>query len=100
MSGDGVYKGPGLWEGCVVVPAVIVVAAINAIVVALTDAPVTGLRVGFAGSLTGVVFWIALWEAFSRMHPRFATGRGEQLKYFLVMGAPPLLAFVAAVLAR
>ena len=95
-----VYTGPGLWEGCVVVPVVGLVAAIAAIVVGVTGTPSSVPRVGIAATVVGIFAWIGLWETFSRLHPRFGTGRGERLKYALVMGGPPVLALVAAVMAR
>ena len=96
----GVYKGPGLWESCLVVPAVLVVAAIAAIVVAVTGAPSSAIRVGIAAAVVGLVAWIGMWEMFSRLHPRFATGRGETFKYGSFMLGPAVLALVAAVVAR
>lgn len=95
-----VFEGPGLWEGCVIVPAVLVVGLISAVVVTLMDGVSNGLRVGFVGAVVGVVAWLALWDVFARIHPRFSQGSGERVKNVAIFGGPPLVALITAVLAR
>ena len=95
-----VYQGPGLWEGCLIVPAVLVVGLLSGVVVTLTDGVSNGLRVAFAGAAVGGIAWIALWELFSRLHPHFSQGSGERIKVVSIFGGPPLVALVTAVLAR
>lgn len=58
------------------------------------------VRAAFAGVLAGTVAWVVLWEAFAQLHPRFSKGRGADAKVRAIFLGPPLVALVAAVLAR
>jgi hypothetical protein len=69
-------------------------------VVTLMDGVSNGLRVGFASFAIGVVAWLALWQVFASMHPRFSQGSGERVKQVAIFGGPPLVALITAVLAR
>jgi hypothetical protein len=46
----------------------------------------------------GVIVWLVLWELFSRLHPRFANDRGEDFKYAVVLGGPPVAAVLVLML--
>jgi hypothetical protein len=96
----GVYVGPGVEVGCLIVPLVAAIGMVAGIVVALTATASDGMRVGPAAFVTGILSWVVLWEVFARLHPRFSTGRGDRIKWALVMAGPPVLAMAAAVATR
>ena len=96
----GVYIGPGVEVGCLIVPLVAAIGGVAGIVAASTGTASDGIRVGLAAFVTGILSWIALWDLFARLHPRFSTGRGEDVKWKVVMAGPPILAVVAAVVTR
>ena len=96
----GAYVGPGIEVGCLIVPLVAAIGAVAGIVTALTATGSDGIRVGLAAFVTGILSWVLLWDLFARLHPRFSTGRGEDLKWKVVMAGPPILAVVAAVATR
>lgn len=104
MSKDedrGVYQGPGLKEGCfLIVPAILLVGLTSGFVVTLMDGVSNGLRVGFSAVAIGGVAWLAVWELFARMHPRFSQGSGERVKEVAIFGGPPLVALITAILVR
>jgi hypothetical protein len=94
----GVYVGPGLEEGCFVVPASAVVALVSAIVVAVASGDaIIGLVAGLGGLVAGVLAWLALWELFVRLHPRFSSGTGNAVKYVVVVLGPLVVVCAAAV---
>ena len=96
----GVYVGPGVEVGCLIVPLVAAIAAVTGMLAASTGTVSDGIRVGLAAFVTGILSWIPLWDLFARLHPRFSTGRGEGLKWKVVVAGPPILALAAAVATR
>ena len=98
VSRSDVYEAPGIETAVVVVPAVALVALISTIAVAVIDTLWHGVLVGFGGFLTGCAAWLALWELFVRLHPRFSHGAGNSVKWLAVVCGPPVIALVAVVL--
>lgn len=94
------YPGPGLWEGCAILPAVALVSIAAAIALALVAGPIDVVRAVVAGIVAGSTAWLVLWEVFARAHPRFSERRAAKVKVLAIFLGPPLVALVAAVTLR
>jgi hypothetical protein len=75
-----VYKGPGLWEGCLgVVPIVAILALVSAIAVALSSRDaLVGILAGLCGLVAGVVAWSRM-RSISSVQPVRVLSRSRSL---------------------